>query len=235
MSPDAYAALVASLQEHGYIFTGFSEPENSRGNDSRAILRHDVDFSLVLAGRLAAWEAQRGVAAHYFIQIASPLYNAMSAESRRIMAEISAGGHAIGLHFDSSSYEQVSAYHVEQELETLASLMSERPLETVSLHRPGMGLEEIRQWSTSLGFKTTYDAPWTTDYLYCSDSRGIWKYGNFSDVGRRFGGKSLQLLIHPLWWLMKGSTPSNQLRNFSAAAVEVTRRHLRETAVSFDF
>src|ERR1700733_1366834 len=116
MNLEVYATLLASLHSHGYMFVTFDDAVTADSSHKYVLLRHDVDFSLDLAAEMASWEAARGIHADYFVQVRSPLYNAMSADSRRAMAEILEGGHRIGLHFDASLYSDVTFKDVQQEL-----------------------------------------------------------------------------------------------------------------------
>ncbi len=66
------------------------------------ILRHDVDFALEPALRMAQIEKELGVQSAYFILFHAPLYNPFSLRSSQIINQVLKLGHNIGLHYDSS-------------------------------------------------------------------------------------------------------------------------------------
>src|ERR1017187_6433508 len=63
-------------------------------------LRHDIDISLPPAVRMAAVEQQSGTASTYMVMPQSRLYDVSRSESARMLREIAAMGHEIGVHFD---------------------------------------------------------------------------------------------------------------------------------------
>lgn len=230
-----YERMIDALQRAEYKFAGFDHDVHSLGARGHALIRHDIDFSLSLAAEMAEWEYSNGVRATYFVQARSPLYNALSSESRDLMQSFSSWGHAIGLHFDASSYPAADAEVVKVELDTLALNVPSLLRSPVSLHRPISGLEQIRRWSASLGITSAYDAPWTSEFSYFSDSGGAWRQGSPVESNAFRTRQGLQILIHPLWWLIPGQAPSTQLMEFGVYSQHETLRHIRRTVVSFDF
>ncbi len=67
------------------------------------MLRHDVDLSLVDAARVAALEAELGVRSTYFVRVSARRYRIDTPSAGRLIGEIVAAGHEIGLHFESPS------------------------------------------------------------------------------------------------------------------------------------
>ena len=64
---EAYKALLALLKKGGYAFRNY----HNYGDTSRCvILRHDIDFSLESAVRLAEVERESGVSSTYFVLFA---------------------------------------------------------------------------------------------------------------------------------------------------------------------
>lgn len=234
MQFDDYTVLIERLMQAGYTFRTFSECNGSPLGEPTVILRHDIDFSLELAGRMAEWEAQRGVRTSYFAQVRSPLYNVIAQQSCDTLGTIALHGHDIGLHLDASLYRELDAQDVARETSILRLAVPGCLTAVTSLHRPRRSLPEIREWTGRTGIHTTYDAPWTTAYVYFADSGGTWAYGSPLDSSAFRERRNLQILVHPLWWLIAGDTPAGQLRNFARHVPDAVLRQLRETAVSID-
>ncbi|WP_433172719.1 hypothetical protein [Actinoallomurus sp. CA-150999] len=234
MQFDDYKALIDCLAEAGYTFRTFSESSAVHSHESNVILRHDIDFSLALAARMAAWEAQNGMRTSYFAQARSPLYNVIAQQSCEQLAAIAECGHDIGLHFDPSLYQIIEPVHVARETGILQLAVPSCLTTLTSLHRPRRSLSEIQKWTGRIGIHTTYDEPWTTAFLYFSDSRGRWANGSPLDSSAFHERRNLHILVHPLWWLEAGETPAAQLRSFAGRAENATLQQLRESAVSID-
>lgn len=86
----ASASAVVSMRE---IHAGNHEP-------AAIGLRHDVDWDLATAARIAEWEAERGYRSTYFILHTAPYW-----QDRQLMRDsldwIAACGHEIGFHLDA--------------------------------------------------------------------------------------------------------------------------------------
>lgn len=235
MDIDEYEDLIRKFQGAGYRFRLFTDSVDERHSYRSVLMRHDVDFSLALASQMAEWEYQNDVKASYFIQLRSPLYNALSNKSRLKLQLMASQGHAIGLHFDASIYSDPNVADVSFELETLEVVIPSLLRAPISLHKPMPGLDNIRNWSSVRKLATVYDAPWTTEFCYFSDSGGRWRNGSPADSEEFRSGRSMQVLVHPLWWMVDGKTPAEQLRSFADAASLDTADSLRESAVSLVF
>lgn len=231
---DDYRELIERLLRAGYEFQTFSKCDSVTPTGPCVVLRHDIDFSPELAGRMAEWETCYGVSASYFVQTRSPLYNVVAQQSCDALAAIAAHGHDVGLHLDASIYQTFCTQDVAKETGILRLAVPGCLTAVISLHRPRRPLPEIRQWTSRVGIHTVYDAPWTTTFSYFADSGGTWAYGSPLDSAAFRERRNLQILVHPLWWLIPGGTPKMQLRNFADRAPEAVLRQLRESAVSFE-
>ena len=74
------------------LFTNFNKDEKF------VIWRHDLDFSIQAAVKLAIIEAEEGIASTYFIWPHSEYYNLLDRESAQGIRKILSLGHQIGLH-----------------------------------------------------------------------------------------------------------------------------------------
>ena len=68
------------------------------------ILRHDVDFSLEKAWEMACFEQENEIFSTYFVIVSCDNYNIFSRKKQKILRDILAYGHTIGLHFDETVY-----------------------------------------------------------------------------------------------------------------------------------
>jgi hypothetical protein len=93
-----YARLLELIPNPTYFY---DEVEKKR---SFTLWRHDVDFSVHRALRLAEIETEKEVKATYFFQLGCMFYNLFETEIREKVKKIHAMGHSIGLHFDPTQY-----------------------------------------------------------------------------------------------------------------------------------
>ena len=68
----AYGRMIEKLVANGYRISGYAEVQ---AEAQHLILRHDVDFDLDQALRMAEFEARNGWRAHYFVLLRSAFYN----------------------------------------------------------------------------------------------------------------------------------------------------------------
>ena len=80
-----------------YIFRFFDQ----NYVNSSILLRHDLEFSIPIALKMAHIEAALGIKATYFVQLHSEFYNALEKDSIKSILAIKNLGHQIGLYFDS--------------------------------------------------------------------------------------------------------------------------------------
>jgi len=88
---------ILSIASRNYSFRFFNE----EFIDKSIILRHDLEFSIPTALKMAQIEAEFGIKATYFVQLHSEFYNTLERASIISIKEISNLGHQIGLHFDT--------------------------------------------------------------------------------------------------------------------------------------
>jgi len=168
------------------------------------LLRHDVDFDLAAAHRLALLEHEHHVPATFFIRTASPTYNPMSLVNRSRLVEMSAMGFEIGLHFDPSIYGEVSEdalqRRVHQESSILESIL-ERSVDSISLHNPSVH----NRYVLFSGYRNAYDPGLFTPEMYISDSRMVFLHNIYQFV-ERARSSHVQVLLHPLHFTPQAST-----------------------------
>jgi hypothetical protein len=201
-----YRELLEAAAAGGYRFVLFDhEP---RAGD--LFLRHDVDMSLDAALTMAELEAERGVAATYFLMTRSDFYNLEGRAGGRALARLRELGHRIGLHgvhphasFDER-FDPVLAWHTPDP-------------EYMSL--PLADVVNVMQ------------EPWFHPDRYRSDSNQHWRNGCPHEplAAREF--EWLQLLVHPEIWVYEGSTMRETMLAYLDADRDVKLRLMAENRV----
>jgi hypothetical protein len=200
-------------------------------------LRHDIDIALPPAVRMAAAERESGAVSTYMVMVHSRLYDITRGESVRLLREIAAMGHEIGVHFDCPEELRTRNGNPNSGMAAIEPLIlkdCERlenalgaPVHSISFHRPIPWLlggpllvcGKVNAYATEL-------MAW-----YLSDSKGNWRGGEplpqLSDPSKTI----LQLLTHPIWWGHKHEHPAQRLDLFFHAET----RHMRpQDANDFD-
>jgi hypothetical protein len=225
-SEDAFVDLIGLFRDAGYDFRSFFDFEAERC----VVLRHDVDFSLVDAARMADKEKALGVAATYFLLLSSRFYNPLAPDTNALVNEILAGGGRLGLHFDPSIYENVEE-GFERERRIFETGFG-RPLEIVSLHRPRGFLDDNNRRLP--GVRHTYEDEFFRDIKYVADSGGSFAYGHPLDTAEFCEGKTIHLTLHPIWWMREGSSPSEKLREWERSYFEALNEEVGRNCKTFD-
>lgn len=222
---ESYKSLLRSFSESGYKWGKFEQ----LGPDHTIVLRHDIDFSLEYALKSAKIEHEMGISAYYFILLTSNFYNAFSKQGREMMLEIKALGHQLGVHFDPTIHENVETGFAQERaaLETVVG-----PTHFTSLHRPGKFLENNNQ---SIGdCEHTYLDRYFKDVKYMSDSNARFKYGHPLESEEFKAGKSIHLLIHPIWWMLDDGDMSDKVRYWQRERMRFINDDVIFSLVNFD-
>ena len=127
---NSFANTIEELLKKDFIFTNFFANLDS----SSICLRHDIDFSVKEAYKIALIEKDMGIKANYFFMLSSNTYNPLSNENRTYIEKILNLGHEISLHFDPSIYDDIDSFFVKEK--ALFEEMCSVKINIVSLHRP---------------------------------------------------------------------------------------------------
>ncbi len=223
---DDYPALLRAFREAGYSCAFFPEWE---GNARTLLLRHDVDFDVAAALELAHLEHAQGMVATYFFLLSSDSYNPFTRDNRERIREIRALGHRVSLHFDPAGYDDFED-GLRQEAGSFERQLG-GPVEIISLHRPGARF--LAYDAPIGGIPHTYQTRYFRDIAYYSDSGGSFRHGHPLDSGAFREGRSLQLLIHPVWWTYPGDRPQDILRAHYASRKAELRAHYARHCAPF--
>lgn len=209
-----YSALIGLLRENGYALSSYV---NYPGKGKCVILRHDIDYSLEQAVKLARIEKDLGVRSTYFVLLSSDFYNPASSSSYRYLHEILDLGHDIGLHFDETaySYERFGMeYFIRKEARILSDLIDVN-INSFSLHRPNhFSLEtEIR----IPGLINSYGEEFFHGFKYLSDSRRRWREP-VEEIIEKGEFEKLHILTHAFWYHEEDLTISETILDFLRSA-----------------
>ncbi|MCW5943258.1 MAG: hypothetical protein KIS66_13580 [Fimbriimonadaceae bacterium] len=215
-----FVRFVRAFLEAGYRFSDYEEVARERPTAGRiALMRHDIDFDVLAAARMARVEADLGVRAAYFFLLRTPFYSVFNEAETAAIREILAMGHEVGLHFDRGSYpKEMATEDLAAACRKEASILGEwldSPVRVLSYHRPGPVEIEGRA-ENSHPLLNTYMPAFTTAIEYRSDSGGRWRYGHPFESDAFRSGNPIQILIHPIWWTDEPLDPYEVLVRFSA-------------------
>lgn len=209
----SYRGMLIGAKCAGYRFIDFSAidctQESRFFEGGRCLLRHDVDADLSAALTMAEVENDLGITSTYFLMLRSPVYNLMGRHNHLMVEKILTLGHAVGLHYDQGfdalrglTPEQ-TADAVEHEAQWLENQFNTQ-VAAVSFHQPGA---EVLQGKIRTSSRiNTYDRARLAAFAYYSDSNRQFPLAQCADGGitgviAACAPHSLQLLIHPLWWV----------------------------------
>jgi hypothetical protein len=193
-SPARYEAVLDAAEGSGYRFRRFERGDPEAGD---LLLRHDVDMSLEAAVALAELEARRGVRATYFLMTESVFYNLHSRVGRRAFERLRELGHAIGYHAVWPNAEPDPGFDFDP---VLAWHTPEPPY----MSEPVPGL------ANAMERRFTGDFAWS----YRSDSNMRWRRGDPLPDLRAGRFPWLQLVVHPEWWVHRGTTLLETVNRF---------------------
>lgn len=210
-SYDEYRKILKDIKTSGKLM----DYKDALSADKFLILRHDVEFSLERAYRMAQIEEEEGVSASYFVQITNNAYNALSMQNRKLIKEISCMGHRIGLHYHLNGITDPLKTRdgIRDQIRIMAE-MCDMSIDRFSIHRPvrevyynSIPIEGIINAYSPEFFTLTEEGEELKEenlmVKYIADSKHRWNYG-YPDTNTFRCNKKIQLLIHPDFWSDEG-------------------------------
>ncbi len=212
-SYNEYAYIINWLNTH-YTINKFTDI--NKDSDNFCVIRHDVEFSIDRALRLALLENKLGISTTYLFQIRNNVYNALSVDNVKKIRKIHELGHDIGLHVHRGLLEDYNT--IEDMICTDIDILSKITgidTQIFSLHRPTIELlttnikiDGLINTYDKLYFHSYADAvpPKNLNVKYIADSNHIWKYGYPTTINH----SKLQCNFHPFSWTESGyeNTPN---------------------------
>jgi hypothetical protein len=163
------------------------------------LIRHDVDFSIDLALRMAKVENESKIVSTYFIMTSCESYNVLTEKSRKQLKEIINLGHEIGLHFDPTIYKDNLVQNVKKEVEILSFIIQEE-VKSISLHNPSLH----GQYPLFDFLINAYDPRLFSDSNYISDSCYDFRGKNPFEFIEGIDKSMIQVLLHPMHYSEEG-------------------------------
>lgn len=209
---EAYLDLLSNIKKHGFIFADYETCDNY---ERCVILRHDIDYSLDKAVKLAEIEASEGVSSTYFTLISSEFYNPIAKENYDKIHGIQELGHKIGLHFDEMNYGiKLTETDIKKKIIDEIRLMEQIlniDIKSVSMHRPSKQTLEADYQLGSI--VNSYGKKFFKDFKYVSDSRRRWR----EDINRIIDSgeyNKLHILTHAFWYNEKDESIEASIGKF---------------------
>lgn len=166
-------------------------PENT------ILLRHDIEYSVDCAYKMAELEHSLGWKSSYFVLVHSIFYNPFTPHNISMLAKMADMGHEIGLHYETYYYEDRGLDAIEgikSDADYLGNSLG-RPVRCVSQHRPARSsvLEEIGK-----EYIDAYRRELIYDIFYVSDSGVKWRHESLETcLGKH---SVIHALLHPDYW-----------------------------------
>lgn len=165
-------------------------------NYQNVFWRHDVDYDLECAVKMAEFEKERGIRATYYFRGMSCEYSPFSHEYAKTMHRVFELGHRIGVHVDllmPREYE-VATMQVVVAYNQQCAPVSCKANGVFSLHAP----PHSALWRDYPGLAHAMSPDWAG--LYLADSRGVFRSDPFDFLKNRRG--RVQINLHPEWWFL---------------------------------
>ena len=212
-SYNEYKEIISLIQEHLPIVSFNDVIDNNL--EKYCVIRHDVEYSMDRALKLAQLESELDIKSTYCIQVRNNIYNAISDKNIKIAKQIKALGHEIALHQDPPAgfgdYRLKS--YLLQDMRVL-SMYYDLPIKIFSYHKPKQ--EYLQKYFTvedkinTNGNKFFHYfkgdglvKPEELNVTYLADSNHKWKWGDPKDLDFT-KVKKLQMNMHPYSWSEEG-------------------------------
>jgi hypothetical protein len=193
-----YKRLLQYFQKK-YTFYSFKEFDQSVSINT-ILLRHDIDYSLKHAVKMAEIEASLGIKSTYFLLFSSPFYNILDDENIDLARKITQLGHDVGLHYDVSVISKGGNQNIQLLFDAqikLLSILIENPVSAIAMHNPSISGRDIFKKENYLN---VYHKNFTEDIAYFSDSCMAWRENFVQHLENNNFPTNFQLLIHPIFW-----------------------------------
>jgi hypothetical protein len=211
-SLEAYRSLIERALHQGYRFGSFLDADDA-GGKGRIYLRHDVDFSLDAAVELANLNASLQVVGTFFVLLRSDIYNLLSPRALAQVRRLRSLGQLVALHY-ARGLEPLEGPRLARAVTTdfelvRSSLPDLQPVfswhnPTPEMIRHGLGL-------VVPGLVNAYGPRFLDGARYYSDSNLRYSVSELLDLFVPGPGPSLHLLLHPINWVIGGTSVTDIL------------------------
>jgi hypothetical protein len=192
-----YRQILEQAQNLSFELFPLRETHRLVPGKKQIVLRHDIDFSVEDARRMATVEKEMGVTATYCVLLHAPTYHVGDRGPYRDLCAILNMGHELALHYDIHFFEEARippVEGIEREAAFLGGLFG-TPIVSLSQHKPGTD-----GFFTGVGsrFIDAYSPRLMKEIRYISDSKRTWRAGCVHEHLETT--PTMQLLVHPEWW-----------------------------------
>ena len=222
----SYRDFLLSFRQQGYDFVFFNELNRE---NHQVAMRHDIDFDTSFALQAAIIENELGIRATYFFLLRSELYNVFTDTDYNNILAIKNLGHKISIHFDPTIYEDFHA-GLRKEVDIFRALFAEE-VQLISIHRPNDFFQQFNE--PILDIEHTYQSKYFRDIKYFADSTGVWRFGHPADSAEFADGKTMHVLIHPIWWMVAGETNLDKLKTYYNDRIKLLNRQFYLNCIPF--
>lgn len=187
--------------------------EEIKHKEHFALWRHDIDFSVHRANKLAKIEKKNNINATYFLQLGSYFYNVFEQEIKELIFEIKELGHEIALHFDPTQYHIKKKDDLEKCLvyeKNILQTLFDTKIKVFSFHNPTAEILKYNDFKYA-DMINTYAKYFKEEVQYCSDSNGCWRHKRLEDFLAQKYDK-IQVLTHPGWWQKDIMSPRKRIQ-----------------------
>lgn len=199
------------------------------------LLRHDIEFSVPIALKMAEIENSLGIRATYFVQLHGDFYNALEKRTFELLKKIESLGHQLALHFDAHFWDVKRADQLNKYLEIDKSTFEQyffSKLGAFSFHNNNAFTLSCDNTSYS-GMINVYAKKYKNDYGYCADSTGFWRYEILEERLRKAKDQILQVLIHDGMWQDEVLPPRRRIYKVIDDQAAFMKKSYDETLVKF--
>lgn len=197
--------MLTQLKQKNYSFINSDEWKKKFKKKNIIILRHDIDFDLNAALKIAKIEYNRRIKSNFFFLINSNYYNIYSQNSQDIIIEILNLGHNIGIHIDPVRYKSKSNIKIKNDIKYFEKFYNLK-INSFSYHMPS--INDFTKIKIRTKFNS-YDKKLFKKFNYISDSSLQFNNKNFQFLIKN--QLPIHLLTHPIWWVTKHNNIKNKI------------------------
>ena len=222
----AYRKLLQGFLEKGYQCVPFSPEPNPK---KTLILRHDIDFDVKYAHQMSLVEDEMGIKSSYFFLLHSKSYNLLEAQNMAYMKSLKDRGHTISIHFDPTLYDDIEDGFAKEQ--ALFEMLFDVEIQYTSIHRPSDYF--LNHPDKICGVYHTYQPQYFEQIQYIADSQGKFRYGHPFDSESFKHGDTIQLLIHPIWWVTQAHSNIARLEEYLDYRIDAFKQHMAANCIPY--
>lgn len=221
------------LAKESYEFVSFYDLEIVEVKS--IVWRHDVEFSIPIAVKMAEIEHSLGVKAIYFFQVHGDFYNLLETNTSNAVKYIKSLGHEIALHFDAHYWDIENKKDLEKFMEIDKNIFKDyfnSIPKVFSFHNTNPFVLSCDD-EYYAGMLNVYCKRIRTNYGYCADSTGYWRYEILEDRLKEAKDPILQVLVHDGMWQDEVLPPRRRIYKVINDHAEFMKQSYDNTLVKF--